>query len=204
VRWRSWFLPESPDVLGMLRDQAAVTVEGMHALVAWASGDAAAADRVRECEHRADSSKRSLREALTVAFTTPLEPEDLFELSRGLDEVMNGVKDAVRESEVMGSQPDPAIAEMSARLAEGIGHIADAFAALGGRRSESATEAADAAVASQRRLERVYRRAMSALVDVDDLREIAARRELYRRLARTSDQLVDVAERVWYSVLKES
>jgi hypothetical protein len=104
----------------------------------------------------------------------------------------------------MGSQPDPAIAEMSARLAEGIAHIADAFAALGGRRSEGATEAADAAVASQRRLERVYRRAMSALVDVDDLREIAARRELYRRLARTSDQLVDVAERVWTSVLKES
>ena len=45
---------------------------------------------------------------------------------------------------------------------------------------------------------------MSALVDIADLREVAARRELYRRLVRTSDQLVDVAERVWYSVLKES
>jgi glutamine synthetase adenylyltransferase len=60
------------------------------------------------------------------------------------------------------------------------------------------------AVASQRRLERVYRRAMSALIDVDDLRELAAKRELYRRLARTADQLVGVAERVWYSVLKEA
>jgi hypothetical protein len=30
----SWFLPENPDVLGMLRRQAAVTVEGMAALVA--------------------------------------------------------------------------------------------------------------------------------------------------------------------------
>ncbi len=43
---------------------------------------------------------------------------------------------------------------------------------------------------------------MSALVDVPDLREIASRRELYRRLARTGDHLVDVAERVWYAVLK--
>jgi hypothetical protein len=43
---------------------------------------------------------------------------------------------------------------------------------------------------------------MSALIDIEDLREIAARRELYRRLARTGDRLVDVAERVWYAVLK--
>jgi hypothetical protein len=39
---------------------------------------------------------------------------------------------------------------------------------------------------------------------VDDLREVTAKRELYRRLARTSDDLREVAERVWYSVLKES
>jgi hypothetical protein len=42
------------------------------------------------------------------------------------------------------------------------------------------------------------------LVALDDLHEIAAKRELYRRLARTSDDLREVAERVWYSVLKES
>jgi hypothetical protein len=34
VKRSSWFLPESPDVLGMLGRQAAVTVEGMAALVA--------------------------------------------------------------------------------------------------------------------------------------------------------------------------
>ena len=45
---------------------------------------------------------------------------------------------------------------------------------------------------------------MSALVAVDDLREVAAKRELYRRFGRMSDDLREVAERVWYSVLKES
>ena len=39
------------------------------------------------------------------AFMTPLEPEDLFELSRGLDEVLNAAKNAVREAEVMGTPP---------------------------------------------------------------------------------------------------
>jgi hypothetical protein len=56
VRRQRWFLPETPDVLGLLGQQLAVTVEGMDAFAAWAAGDAAAADTVRACEHRADGS----------------------------------------------------------------------------------------------------------------------------------------------------
>jgi uncharacterized protein Yka (UPF0111/DUF47 family) len=201
---RRWFLPDTPDVVGMLRQQTVITVEGMDALVAWSSGDAKAADRLRECEQRADEQKRELRRALTAAFTTPLDPEDIFELSRGLDEVLNGAKNAVREAEVMRTAPDAAIAEMASGLAEGTRHLAQAFETLEHDLDASETEAADQAVSSQRRLEHVYRAAMSALIDVDDLREVSARREIYRRMARASDDLVQVAERVWYSVLKES
>ena len=204
MRLKRWFLPETPDVLAMLCAQADLTVQGMDALKVWANGDPAAADHVRRLEHEADDRKRELRAALTMAFMTPLDPEDIFELSRGLDEVLDSAKNAVREAEVMRAAPDAAIAEMTSELAEGTRRTEDAFAALSRGAIASATEAADAAVESQRRLEHVYRDAMSALVDRNDLREVAARRELYRRLARTSDQLVDVAERIWYSVLKES
>ncbi len=187
----------------MLRDQTAITLEGMDALVAWAGGDASAVDRLRDCEHRADDRKRELREALGVAFTTPLEPEDIFELSRGLDRVLNGAKNAVREAEVMQTDPDAAMAEMATELAEGARELAAALTALGRDAAVLATEAATRAAKSQSRLEHVYRRAMSALIAVDDLRQIAAKRELYRRLARIGDDLREVAERVWYSVLKE-
>ena len=132
---RRWFLPEAPDVIGMLREQAAITVEGLDALVAWAQGDARAADRVRECEHRADDAKRALREALVAAFATPLEPEDVFELSRGLDEVLNSAKNTVREAEVMHTGPDSAIAEMARDLADGTTALAGPS-----NRSSTATE----------------------------------------------------------------
>jgi hypothetical protein len=203
TRRRAWFLPASPDVLGMLGGQAAITIEGMEALVAWAGGDTSAVDRLREYEHRADDRKRELREALTVAFTTPLEPEDLFELSRGLDRVLNGAKNAVREAEVMETAPDDAISEMAGELAAGTRELAAAIDALGREELEKTTEAAVRAAKSQSRFEKVYRRAMSALIAAEDLREVAAKRELYRRLARTSDDLRDVAERVLYSVLKQ-
>jgi uncharacterized protein Yka (UPF0111/DUF47 family) len=198
-----WFLPETPDVLGLLADQTSVTVEGLDALVAWTAGDAAAADRVRECEHRADDLKHELWGALTTAFTTPLEPEDLFELSRGLDRVLNSVKNAAREAEVMETAPDAAIAEMAAELAAGAHDLAGAIAGLGRDRIEATTEAANRAAKSQSRVEKVYRRAMSALIASDDLREVAAKRELYRRLARASEDLRDVAEWVWYAELKQ-
>ncbi|MCC6222202.1 MAG: DUF47 family protein [Thermoleophilia bacterium] len=199
-----WFLPSTPDVLGTLGEQVAVTRAGLEALRDWAGGDAAQADVVRDCEHRADAHKREVQELLTTAFMTPLDPEDIYSLSRGIDAILNGAKDAVREAEVMALPPDGPVAEMAALLVEGMRSLGEALELLAGRQSEGATAAADAAIKSQRRIERVYRRAMAALIEIDDLRQVMARRELYRRFARLGDGVADVAERVWYAVVKET
>jgi uncharacterized protein Yka (UPF0111/DUF47 family) len=204
---RNWFLPGNPKVLDMLCQQAAVTCEGMAALVDWANAVPDAAQRVRDLEHRADQTKRELRLALTNAFVTPIDAEDLYVMSERLDAVLNGAKDTVRESEVMGIPPDEAVAAMATLLADGAGSLATAFERLDPDKrrklSASATEAADAAVKSQRRLERVYREAASALLKVDDLREVMGRRELYRRFSRISETLIEAADRVWYATVKE-
>jgi uncharacterized protein len=203
MRQRRWFLPETPDVLGLLRRQLAVTVEGMDAFAAWAAGEPEAAHTVRACEHRADAAKREVLEALRAAFVTPLEPEDVFAMSRGVDWMLNDAKDAINEAEVMGCPPDAALAKMTGLLAEAVRHIEDAIAALGGADAD-ATTAAAAAIKAERRHERAYRAGMAALLEVDDLREVTARRELYRRCSRIGDKAVDVAERVIYAVVKES
>ncbi len=204
MKRRRWFLPDAPDLIGMLQQQAAITIQGIDALVAWAGGDTAAADELRQLEHDADKQKRALQRALTDAFTLPLEPEDIFTLSMDLDEVIGGAKNTVREAEVMGAGPDRAIEEMAGELATGTRELAAAFAALAQSAPSEATDAADRAIKTQRNLEHVYRAAMSALVDSDDVREVTAKRELYRRMSRTSDELIRVAERVWYAVLKLS
>jgi uncharacterized protein Yka (UPF0111/DUF47 family) len=207
---RRWFLPETPDVMGMLCAQAEVTLEGMEALARWAAGEADAAAELRDAEHRADVCKRELRLALTVAFTTPVDAEDIYTLSSLLDEVMNGSKDAVRESEVMAIPTDEHVLAMTGFLLAGTRHLAKAFELLslppGGRKDDrlGATSEAEAAVKAQRQLERVYRGAMSSLLNVEDLREVMGRRELYRRFSRVSDGVVATAERVWYAYVKEA
>jgi uncharacterized protein Yka (UPF0111/DUF47 family) len=216
MSWRNrWFLPESPDVIGMLQTQAEITVRGMDAFARWAGGDVARADDVRAAEHECDQVRRTLVGAVSEAFTTPLQPEDLFQLSRDLDKVINGAKNTVREAEAMGSPPDQATADMAVLLAEGVRHIQTAFTALGARHGKasraagaaaaaSATEAADASVKSQRKLERIYRAAAGDLLAVTDISVVVARREFYRRISAISDDIVAVADRIWYSEVKES
>ena len=167
--------------------------------------DRTAVDRIRDAEHRADQVKKELRAQLKAAFITPIGAEDLFVMSGRLDAVINGAKDAVRESELMAMPPDPTVAAMAALLVEGVRHLAEAFDHLGASDGdgEATTDAADRAVKAQRQLERVYRQGMSALLEVSDLREVMGRRELYRRFARIGDDVTEVAERVWYAAVKE-
>ena len=113
---RRWFLPETPDVLGMLRRQMAVAIDGVDAFARWADGDAAAGHAVRD-----------LLSTLGEAFVIPIESEDLFALSRGIDRILNYVADLVKESEVMASPPDEGIATMAGLLGDALRLLDDAL-----------------------------------------------------------------------------
>jgi uncharacterized protein len=198
-----WFLPETPDVLGLLHNQVAVTIAGVDAFAAWAAGDAEAADAVRDSEGAADAAKRELLNALRAAFVIPLEPEDVFALSRGVDRILNYSRDLVGESDAMACPPDPGIAEMARALAEAVRHLDDAIAQLDSN-GDAATASADAAIRAERRLEHAYFNGMAALLGVHDRSERIARRELYRGGSRIGDAVLEVAERVVYAVVKQT
>jgi uncharacterized protein len=203
VSRRRWFLPETPDVLALLRAQIAVTIEGLDAFVMWAGGDPAAAEVVRDAEHRGDTAKRALLGALREAFVTPLEPEDVFALSRGIDWILDYARDLISESDAMDCAPDAVIAAMARLLGEAVHHIDRALTQLGDD-GDAATEAADAAIRAERELERTYYRGMAALLEVENRVERISRRELYRRCARIGEMVIDVSERVVYAVVKQS
>ena len=63
-----WFLPETPDVIGMLQEQAAITVNGMEAFTAWAGGDSARAADVPVV----DGTRTSRRRAAAALARPPL------------------------------------------------------------------------------------------------------------------------------------
>ena len=197
-----WFLPETPDVLGQLRRQVAITIEGIDAFGAWAAGDEGAADLVAEAERRADTAKRDLLNELRAAFVTPVDPEDLFAISRGTDWILNHARDVIRESAVLDCPPDDGLATMAATLREAVRQLGMAIDRLGTH--DDPVSAADAAIARDHELEQAYFEGMAALLDLDDRAARIARRELYRRCAEIGETVVDVAERVVYTVVKQT
>jgi len=203
MRPRHWFLPETPDVLGLLRDQVAITIEGLAAFAAWAAGDADAEAAIADAERRGDAAKRELLVALRAAFVTPLEPEDLFALSRSIDRILDSAREVVAEARVLASAPDAETAEMATLLGQAMRRIDDAIAHLG-TDGDRATASADAAIAAEKELDGVYYRGMAALLEVDERARRIAHREIYRRCARIGDIVVDVAERIVYAVVKQS
>ncbi|HET9649759.1 MAG TPA: DUF47 family protein [Microlunatus sp.] len=198
-----WFLPETPDVLGTLSAQADVTVRGLTAFAAWAGGAQERESDVRAAEHEADGLRRTLQAQLRRAFSTPMDQEDLYSLSELLDAVLNAAKNIVREAEVLAIEPDQPTAELAGELSEGMAHLRVAFGHLTDR-SDVAIVEADAALAAERRMEKVYRGAMRDLLSIQDLRDVVARRELYRRALEAGERLAAVAERIWYATMKEN
>ena len=200
---RRWFLPESPDLLGLLVRQGDIAVRGMDSLCAWSKGDPSQAEVIRAIEHEGDLAGREVLIAVKSAFVTPVNPEDIYEISERLDSVLNGAKNLIREAELVQMEPDPPMAEMADLVSLGVRDLVRAFPDLASH-PDRATECADAAVRQQRALEHVYRRAMSALLEIDDIHEVSGRRELYRRYARVGDRIEGVAHRIWYAVVKEA
>jgi hypothetical protein len=134
---------------------------------------------------------------------TPLEPEDVFTLSRGIDWILNHAYDLVRESEALATPPDAVIAEMAVRLGDSVRAIDEAIAHLG-KDADEATEKADLAISFERELEHTYYQGMADLLDVDDRSARIGRRELYRRCIQIGEDVVDVADRIVYAVVKQS
>lgn len=202
MKERHWFLPERPDVLGQLRRQVTITIDGLDAFARWAStgeGEEAVGDAVRN----ADAAKRELLAELRAAFITPLEPEDVFALSRGVDRILNAAHDIVTESRLLDVPPDAEVAEMAELIAQAVRHFDAAVASLDSD-PDGAAAAADAAIAAEKALHDSYIRGMVTLLDVGERSARIGGRELYRRCTAIGDMIVEVAERVVYAVVKES
>lgn len=197
-----WFLPETPDVLGTLNRQAEVTVTGMTAFLLWSQGDPEQRRILRDAEHSADTVRRELAQQLRRAFTTPVDAEDLFTLSERLDAVLNVAKNVVRDADMMGIGPAETTALMAQQAQEGVGNLVVAIAALH-IDPAAATGAADAATKNGRRMEKIYSKAGRELAIATDFQAAMLQREHLQGCLRIGERIELVADRIWYSVVKE-
>ena len=198
-----WFLPETPDVMATLHEQTVVTTAGMQAFSSWAHGDAGQAMVLRQAEHDADKVRRRLAQQLRIAFTTPVDQEDLFTLSERLDAVINMAKNVVREAELLGVTPSGITADLADEALAGVHQLSSAFDALLSD-PDAATAHADAATKTGRHIEKLYVKAIKEVSGLPDIRQALPLREHYQHCLAIGERIELVADRVWYSVVKEA
>jgi len=196
------FFPATPDFFAMLAEQSSQVEHTVNLLVRFMdTGDAAVGERIREDEHAADKVKVRNIHTLNEAFSTPMDREDIYRAIVTLDEVVNYCKDAVSEMHALGLDPDGITLEMAVLLHEGVVALKEGFALLGKTPADAAIYA-DAARKAERKVEKLYRRALAQLFTGDDYIHMFKRREIYRHLTNSAERMSACANTLHDIVVK--
>ena len=176
----------------LIHDQAALTLEGMEALVAYMHGqDPEAAKMLVIKEKEADEARRILIYELNKTFVTPFDREDIFELSRTIDDVLDYAYSTISEMEMLKVKPTPFTQRMASLLRDAAAEILAAVDRLEAHPGVS-NEHAQRAKALENKVEDVYREALADLFsggeDIKQVVKMLKFREVYRHLSNAADR----------------
>ncbi len=203
---RNWivrFFEPRSNFYQLLIAQANTTLIGMEALEAWIrDGAASRCQSVRDHEHEADRQKLALMESLVDTLITPLDREDIYDLSTKLDEVINSAKSTVREIEAIGAPlSTDTLLKMSRVLVSGTRCLVKSFQLLD-TDFEEATVQARQARKCDTRMEKIYRKAMNDLFLQDDVKLVVRNMEVYRTMLNSSQKIEIVGEKLVHVIVK--
>ena len=194
--------PKKRDFLKMLADQAVKTEEGMKALrdfigeVTEEKGK-----RVKEIEKEADEARRILVEELTKSFVTPIDREDIFALSRAIDDMVDYAKSTVDEMLLFKVETNEHLKKMAQALCESAQHLSLAVQELK-RREKSCLQHLIRAKKVENYIEHLYHEALAELFQSKDFIYILKLREIYRHLSNAADRGDEAANIIGDIVVK--
>ena len=186
------FKKRQNNFIKMIRDQAALTLEGMEALnIYMVNQDPAASATLISKEKEADEARRILINELNRTFSTPFDREDIFALSRAIDDVIDYAYSTVIEMEVLKVEPTVYMQRMASLLRDGAYELLMAVDRFENH-SGVASEHAQRAKALENRVEDIYREALADLFsgaeDIAHVVKMLKLREVYRHLSNASDR----------------
>ena len=163
-----------------------------------------ARDQISDIEHRGDEERAGLIGLLADSLVTPIDREDLFRLSRSIDDVLDNLRDFVREFDLMdvrGEQPFSALLDA----------VEDSLHALGdaaGRLHDAPAEAKTGALSSKKKgsvVRQLYQQAVADVLDEEQVTpDMLKRRELLRRLDVVGLRLNEAADALADGAVKRS
>jgi hypothetical protein len=191
----------------LLIRQAEFTHQGLQLLQSYTRDpQPETAQQLRSVEKDADEVRRMLIDELNRNFITPLDREDIFALSRAVDDVVDYADTTLDEMVLLGIEPTPFLERMASLLTDAAAEIHKGVLRLQDRPSV-ANEHAMRAKALENRVERIYREAIADLFsrprDLDHVVEMLKLREIYRHLSNAADRGDEAANVIADIVVKK-
>lgn len=192
----------------LIQEQAATTYEGLKLLVKYLELPASEiAEQLSLKEKEADETRRILIDELNRTFVTPFDREDIFALSRSIDDVIDYADSTVSEMAILKVSPTSYMARMASLLKDAAYEIHQAVSRLE-KHPAVATDHAQRAKALENRVEGVYREAVADLFrgpeDIHHVVEMLKLREVYRHLSNAADRGDEAANIIADIVVKKT
>jgi hypothetical protein len=189
-----------------LIEQARLGVVGIEALNEYMrTGTDEAAKRVHQAEQDADEVRRILVDEINHSFVTPFDREDIFALSRAIDDVLDYAYTTVEEMQILKVAPCDPLRKLADLLLIAATEIHLATQRISAH-PNVANDHARRAKAAENRIERTYREsvaeALESATDVADVVAMLKVREVCRHLANAGDRADEAADVISDIVVK--
>lgn len=208
MKWMFWRRREPEQIVELLVRQADLTQRGLLLLQQYMREPlTAVAAELHNVEEQADEVRRILIDELNRNFVTPFDREDVFALSRAIDDMVDYADTTVDEMVLLGVAPNAFLERMCSLLVEAGAEVHCGVKLLQ-ERPGVANEHAMRAKALENRVERVYREAVADLFanprDIDHVVSMLKLREIYRHLSNAADRGDQAANAIADVVVKRS
>ncbi len=189
---RALFAKRHNVFIKLIHDQAALTLDGLEALNSYFENhDPEAAKLLTRKEKEADEARRILIDELNRTFVTPFAREDVFALSRAIDDVLDYAYSTVNEMQIFEVEATPFMQRMAALLRDAAYELLQAVDRLD-KHPNVAGDHVQRAKALENRVEDVYREALADLFkganELEHVVLILKLREVYRHLSNAADR----------------
>jgi uncharacterized protein len=198
--WNLFGSKREADFYALLLDQAEKTHAGCQALLKFLEGDGNA-EEIGRLEREADDIRRILIDELNQTFITPIDREDIFALSRAIDDVIDHAKNTVKEMEIFEVESNEPLCLMAELLQKGAEQLVGAMRHLK-KNPNVAVEYAVRAKRIENRMNDRYLAALKQLFSEHDVRLMFSLREIYRHFNRSADRVDEAANIISNVVVK--
>ena len=191
----------------LIEQQSSLSYEGLKLLVKYLeTQDSDLAEELSLKEKEADEVRRILIDELNRSFVTPFDREDIFTLSRSIDDVVDYADSTVSEMVTLNVKPTQYMQRMATLLKDAAYEIYQGVLRLY-KHPNVAIDHAQRAKALENRVEAVYREALADLFsgpeDIHHVVEMLKLREVYRHLSNAADRGDEAANIIADVVVKK-